>query len=184
MNIFALDSNPKLAAQYHNSKHNIKMILEQHQLLCTAHRLLDGTQIEGKSKTGRKKKEWILQDTELNSKLYNATHTNHPSAIWCRTNDSNYKWLHELTVELCKEYTFRYGKVHKCEQIGLLDLLKTPPKNITIGDLIPVTPAMDSQYIIPGDSIASYRNYYINAKKHLADWSGKVNGREIPPWYK
>lgn len=184
MNIFALDKSAKIAAQYHNSRHNIKMILEHHQLLCTAHRILDGVQTKGKSKTGRKKTEWILEDEKLNSILYSATHANHPSAIWCRSTNSNYNWLHELTVELCKEYTYRYGKTHKCERIGLLDLLKVPPKNIPNGELTPVTPAMDSQYIIPGDSIASYRNYYIKAKQHLADWSGKINSREVPEWYK
>lgn len=183
MNIFCIDLDTKLCAQYHNSRHNIKMILEQHQLLCTAHRVLDGIETQGKSKSGRNKKEWVLADSDLNSKLYSATHCNHPSAIWCRTTDSNYKWLHDLTVALCKEYTYRYGKIHKCEQIGLLDLLKTPPKNIPIGEFTPVTPAMDQQYVIPGDSVASYRNYYIKSKQHLADWSGKVNGRPVPEWY-
>ena len=183
MNIFALDNNPKIAAQYHNSKHCVKLILEHHQLLCTAHRVLDGIETEGKSKSGRKKKEWIFSNKELNDKFYSATHCNHPSAIWCRTTDSNYRWLHELTIELCKEYTYRYGKIHKCEQIGLLDLLKTPPKNIPMGEFTQVTPAMDKEYIIPGDSVASYRNYYIKAKQHLADWSGKVNSRPIPDWF-
>ena len=184
MNIFALDNNVKLAAQYHNNSHCIKLILEQIQLMCTAHRVLDGIETEGKSKSGRKKKEWVLEDSNLNSKLYSSTHQNHPSSKWCRQNISNYKWLHELTVALCKEYQYRYGKIHKCEQIGLLDLLKTPPKNIPIGEFTPVTPAMDSQYIIPGDSVASYRNYYVKAKQHLADWSGKINSREVPEWYK
>lgn len=183
MNIFFLDLNVEKCAQYHNSKQNIKMILEQHQLLCTAHRVLDGIETEGKSKSGRKKKEWILSDNELNNKLYSATHCNHPSAIWCRTTKSNYKWLHELTVALCKEYTYRYGKIHKCERIGLLELLKTPPKNIPIGEFTPVTPAMPDECVIPGDSVASYRKYYIEKKQHLADWSGKVNSRTVPEWY-
>lgn len=183
MNIFCLDLNTTIAAQYHNNSHCIKLILEQMQIMSTNHRVLDGTETIGKSKSGRKKTEWILQDSYLNSTLYSSTHKNHPSTIWCRQSDSNYKWLHELTVALCKEYSFRYGKIHKCEQTGLLELLKTPPKNIPIGEFTPVTPAMDQQYIIPGDSVASYRNYYINAKQHLADWSGKVNSRPIPDWY-
>lgn len=183
MNIFNLDPNPKIAAQFHNTKHCIKMILEHTQLLCTAHRILDGKEVQGKSNSGRSKKEWILEDSVMNEKLYSVTHQNHPSAIWCRKNISNYNWLHELTVELCKEYTYRYGKIHKCEREGLLELLKTPPKNIPTGEFTPVTPAMDAQYIIDGDSVASYRNYYIKAKQHLADWSGKVNSRPIPEWY-
>ena len=42
MNIFVLDENPYLAAQYHNNKHVVKMILETAQLLSTAHHVLDG----------------------------------------------------------------------------------------------------------------------------------------------
>lgn len=183
MNIFALDTDPKLAAQYHNNSHCIKLILESCQLLSTAHRILDGKEIQGKSKSGRNKKQWILEDFEMNAKLYSSTHQNHPSAIWCRKTIPNYKWLHSLTVELAKEYTYRYGKIHKCEKDGLIDLLKTPPKNIPIGEFIPVTPAMPEECVIKGDSIASYRQYYIKCKQHLADWSGKVNGRPVPEWY-
>lgn len=35
MNIFMLDSNPELAAQYHYDTHIVKMILESAQILCT-----------------------------------------------------------------------------------------------------------------------------------------------------
>ena len=42
MNVFFLDRNPKLAAEYHLDKHVVKMIQEYAQLLSTAHRLLDG----------------------------------------------------------------------------------------------------------------------------------------------
>jgi hypothetical protein len=183
MNIFALDTSPKTAAMYHNNSHNIKMILEQVQLLCTAHRILDGVEVQGKSKTGRKKKQWILSDSSKNDLMYSATHVNHPSAIWCRTTDENYKWLHELTIELCREYEYRYGKIHKCERIGLIDMLRTPPNNIPNGSFTPVTPAMPSEYIVENDFVASYRNYYNNGKQHLAIWSGKINGRSVPHWY-
>ena len=42
MNIFYLDKNPKIAAQMQCDKHVVKMILESAQMLCTAHRVLDG----------------------------------------------------------------------------------------------------------------------------------------------
>ena len=41
MNIFFLDKDPIIAAQYHCDKHCVKMILEYAQLLSTAHRVLD-----------------------------------------------------------------------------------------------------------------------------------------------
>lgn len=183
MNIFALDKNPKLAAQYHCNKHVIKMILEQCQLLSTAHRILDGNMEIQKSKTGRNVKRWVLSHND--DFIYSATHVNHPSAIWARDNASNYLWLTHLTKELCIEYTYRYGKQHKCEQIGLVDFfINNIPKNISTDCLrfTYPTPAMPDYCKVPGDSIASYRRYYVNEKQRMHEWCGKVANRDIPFW--
>lgn len=61
MNIFALDLDTKKCAQYHNNRHCVKMILELNQILCTAHRILDGKEIIDNS-SGRKVKRWKLED--------------------------------------------------------------------------------------------------------------------------
>lgn len=189
MNIFYLDHNYKVCAQMHNDKHCIKMILEYCQLLSTAHRVLDGVDtVEKRAVLGsfpirwRNVKKWKLSDDRDNI-LYAATHINHPSAIWCRNSKANYDWLYSLLVELCNEYTYRYGKVHKCEQIGLVKKLSEYPKNIKIGLFTQPTPAMPEEYVIKNDSVKSYRNYYINSKQHIAQWSGKINSREVPKWY-
>jgi hypothetical protein len=182
MNIFFLDFNAKMCAQYHNDKHVVKMILETCQLLSTAHRVIDGVLLTGISDSGRKTTSWILPDGR-NDVLYKATHLNHPSAIWVRQSKENYLWLHSLLCELSQEYTYRYGKVHKCEQIGLIDALGKFPNNLKTRGFTEPTPAMDKSYIIENDSIASYRNYYQNAKQHLASWSGKINSRNIPEWF-
>jgi hypothetical protein len=184
MNIFALDSNPKLAAQYHVDKHVVKMILESCQLLSTAHRVLDGVMVVEKSKTNRNVKRYRLLNPQVDSFLYSATHINHPSAVWCRSHYQQYKWLAELTKELCIEYTYRYGKVHKCEQMGLVDwFLQNSPKNIHahFNWHLP-TPAMPDDCKVPGDVVQSYRNYYNNHKQRMHSWSGKVNSRAIPSW--
>ena len=118
MNIFYLDPDVNTCAEMHNDKHCIKMILEYAQLLSTAHRVLDGTLSVGLSETGRKQTRYVLPDNR-ESKLYVATHINHPSAIWCRQSYANYVWLSKLLTELCREYTYRYGKVHKVELSGL-----------------------------------------------------------------
>ena len=166
----------------HNDKHVVKMILEYCQLLSTAHRILDGKETIGLSPSGRKAKRWLLND-DRNDILYSATHMNHPSAVWCRANTENYLWLHSLLVELCAEYTYRYGKVHKCQQTGLVEALGTSPNNIPVGEFTQPTPAMPDEVRIAGDSKASYRNYYINNKTHLASWKGKVNSRNQPEWF-
>lgn len=185
MNIFFLDKNPTLCAQYHNNRHCVKMIVEIAQLLSTAHRVLDGKEIKQISKAGRKQKYWQLSD-EREQELYKATHISHPSAIWVRKCEENYIWLVELLQELLYEYTFRYGKTHKTETI--IEYLKIPPKNISkFYHFSDPTVAMDSKYIIYSDnkinSLLSYRNYYKHGKSHLACWNGKTNSRQIPDWF-
>jgi len=188
VNIFYLHSEAKTCAEMHNDKHCIKMILEYCQLLSTAHRVLDGIQVRGVSPSNRKRISYVIPDIgdrkdPRQDILYSATHINHPSAIWCRQSLLNYKWLHSLLVELCAEYTYRYGKVHKCQQIGLVDLLKEPPLHSPHKPYTEPTPAMPDECKVPGNSVASYRSYYRMNKQHLASWSGKVNSRKIPEWF-
>lgn len=175
MNIFALDQDPYQAAEWMVDKHVVKMILETAQLLSTAHRLLDGTQYIDKTKTGRNVKRWRLPD-EREAVLYSATHINHPSAVWCRENFSNYNWLYHHFAALLNEYTYRYGKVHKCTAMALT--LCFTPQRIPLGDLTPVTPAMPDEYKVPNDHVESYRNYYRIAKERMHKWTK----REKPAW--
>jgi hypothetical protein len=179
MNIFYLHNDPKICAEMHNNSHCVKMILETAQLLSTAHRLLDGNRkVIGVLASGKEK--WVMKFDDARDELFYATtHMNHPSAIWCRQNNENYLWLACLLKELCAEYTFRYGKLHKCQVIGLVDALQTAPKNIPIGEFSEPTPAMPDIYKVVNDSITSYRNYYNGAKTHLAKWKN----RSIPEWF-
>ena len=158
------------------------MILEYCQLLCTAHRCLDGVEYIDKTKTGRNVKRWKLGDSR-DTILYSATHIHHPSAVWCRQSKSNYEWLQQLLVALCKEYTFRYGKVHKCERDGLVAQLARLPDTISSAPFTEPTPAMPDDVKTAGDSIKSYRNYYNLNKTHLASWKGKINSRNTPEWF-
>ena len=182
MNIFYLDKNPKVCAEMHVDKHVTKMVLEYAQLLSTAHRILDGTQSVGLSKTGRKQVRYVLSDDREHT-LYSATHINHPSAQWARQSAANYMWLAELLEECCIEYSYRYGKIHKVESSGLMQTLKNSfPKNISSGKWSEPTPAMPDECKVSDNSIASYRKYYIMNKQHLWSWKGKINSREIPKW--
>lgn len=176
MNIFYLDHDVEKCAQMHNDKHCVKMILEYAQLLSTAHRLIDGKETIGKSKTGRSVKRWVLDD-HREQMIYQATHINHPSAVWARHSIHNYNWLSDMMLALLKEYTYRYGKNHKCELLGRY--LAYPPVKIPHVPFTQPTPAMPDNVKIVGDSIASYRNYYINNKTHLAKWKN----RPTPEWY-
>ncbi len=155
MNIFFLHYNTKKCARYHCDKHVIKMILETAQLLCSAIWLCGG------------------------QAPYKLTHKNHPSAIWTRTSKNNWNWLYSLGIELCAEYTFRYGKIHKTESI-IRSL--TVPESLENIDFTPPTPAMPEEYKpdeITNDSVvACYRAYYLNEKTKLLTWKN----RKIPGW--
>lgn len=151
------------------------MILEYAQLLSTCHRVLDGIQSPGISKTGRKQTRYSIPDNR-DSSLYSATHINHPSAIWARHNSSNYAWLFEMFVSLMDEYTYRYDKVHATSR--LTKDLSCAPKNIVESSFTQPTPAMPEEYKISGDSIKSYRNYYLGEKRRMFSWKR----REVPAW--
>ena len=178
MNIFYLSRDTKKCAEMHVDKHVVKMILEYSQLLSTAHRVCDGVESIELSKSNRKVKRWKL-NTAGEHILYAATHVNHPSAVWARASESNYKWLASLLKELCAEYTHRYGKVHKCERDGLVDFLNNnSPFDISDNEFTEPTPAMPEEFIIKNDSIQSYMNYYTGAKQRMFSWKN----REVPSW--
>jgi len=176
MNIFYLDNNPRICAEMHVDKHCVKMILEYAQLLSTAHRVLDGNVVIGLSNSGRKQTRYVLSDSRDNI-LYTATHINHPSAIWVRQSEQNYRWLFNLFCELLKEYTYRYGKLHACER--LVTFLGRPPHNIDMDKpFTEPTPAMPNDYKVAGDSIQSYKNYYLGDKQRMFSWKNRVQ----PSW--
>jgi len=177
VNIFYLDEDPIQCAEQHCDKHVVKMIVEYAQLLSTAHRVLDGVQYLDRTSNGRSIKRWRLQD-ERETRVYKATHINHPSSIWTRQSDSNYRWLHNLFCALANEYTYRYEKQHKTySELALV--LKTPPKNIKLGDLTDPTPAMPLQYQISTQSKDCYHEYYKKGKVEIAKWTK----RNTPRWF-
>ena len=155
------------------------MVIEYAQLLSTTHRVLDGEMYIDKTINNRKIKRWRLLD-ERELRLMKPTMMNHPSAIWLRQSDSNYRWLYNMWCELQKEFTYRYGKIHATARL-IPDLARVPdncPKGVFTGP----TPAMPDECKVPGDSLTSYHRYYVMNKEHLWSWSGKINSRERPKW--
>jgi len=177
MNIFYLDSDPKKCAEMHLDKHVVKMIIEYAQLMSTAHRLLDGVSYTDKTANGRSIKRWRLEG-ESETVMMKASHINHPSAVWARSNRRNYIWLYHMWYFLCKEYTYRYGKIHAVEK-RMLHALYLPPKNIVSSEFFEPTPAMPDECKVAGNSIASYHKYYNERKNHFAKWTK----RPVPLWY-
>lgn len=137
----------------------------------------------GKSKTGRNAKRYVLDDSR-ESILYAATHVNHPSAIWARKSVENYNWLYEHMFALGQEYTYRYGKVHKCfkreddTQDSIAYMLSSPPKNLTEYDMTEMPSAMPEEYVVSINPIINYRNYYRLGKTRMHSWKN----RQPPDW--
>jgi hypothetical protein len=179
MNIFYLSNSPKECAEMHCDRHVVKMIIEYAQLMSTAHRVLDGEEYIDTTSNGRKIKRWRMKDERYENGLMKASHVNHPSNIWARSNNNNYMWLYYMWRALCLEYTHRYGKHHACEKYA--GLIQNIPKNISLEyNKTEPPPAMPDYCKVPGNSIASYHKYYINEKVRFARWTN----REIPLWFR
>ncbi|ADT88303.1 hypothetical protein J0676_20120 [Vibrio sp. Vb2880] len=152
MNIFILDNDIKLCAQYHCDQHVVKMILESVQLLCTA----------------------------LNKKgfetPYKSTHMKHPCVLWVEESYDNFLWLTELVRELNAEYQFRYDKSADHKSMAVLAQIQqhTYP---ALG-LTEFAQAMPDEYKIPGDAVHAYRRFYAGEKMGFARWTK----RELPAW--
>ena len=147
MNIFYFYDCPKKSAKAQPDKMLVKMPLETAQMLCTAHRELDG------------------DDYADANGLYKRAYWNHPCTVWARECYDNYKWLYEHFIALGDEYTFRYGKTH-ASITKLKDALYFHPDNIEDKEgMTTVAQAMPEEYK-DEDPIVAYRNYWINAKHY------------------
>jgi hypothetical protein len=155
MNIFFLDFDTNKCAEYHNNRHVVKMCVEYSQLLCGVHHTTP----------------------QVTPQVpYKLSHKNHPCAIWARESLSNYLYLCDLGLELCKEYTYRYGKRHKSQDVIEWCLINKP--NIVDKNFTTPPKAMPDEFKV-SDIIQSYRNYYKGAKKDFCNWKN----RDIPEWF-
>jgi len=158
MNIFYIDESPLESARMQCDKHVVKMILESAQMLCTAHRVCEGTEVKVTSQNGRRIKSWEVSG-EDNDVLYKATHPYHPSTVWARTYADNYQWLYSHFASLCKEYTYRYGRTHLSET-RLMTALAHCPLNVPAGRSR-IALAMPSKFK-EINVVKAYRKYYIS----------------------
>jgi len=182
MNIFYLDKDPIKAAQMSCDKHCVKMIVESAQMLSTAHRMIDGKEYTDLTKSGRRIKRWKHPNANLEKTLYKACHTGHPSTVWVMQSAYNYHWLYKHMMALNTEFKMRYGHILDHKTVQLLEgALMYPPKNISLNTIATdPPPAMPDYCKIPGDSVASYRKYYIFEKQRFATWKSPST---VPAWY-
>jgi hypothetical protein len=157
MNIFVLDYDSEKAAKYHPDRHIVKMPLEAVQLLCSAHTRLG------------------------NDAPYNISkgHLSHPCALWVQESADNYVWLLNFARALFKEYTHRYKKRHKSEDV--LDWCAENIPNLPQKGLTPFAQAMPEECKNP-DVIRAYRKYFIDYKWNPKSFNFK-RADFTPDWY-
>lgn len=155
MNIFYLDKCAQKSAQYMCNAHVVKMILETAQILSTVHHTKGSN----------------------NNILYKQTHVNHPCSIWARQSLYNYLWLCNHGLFLCKEYEFRYGKIHASKKIISWCLANRP--NFDRIEFSPPPQAMPEEFK-HADAVIAYRQYYHEKARTLKKFEYK--NRSKPSW--
>jgi hypothetical protein len=167
LNIFALSTNQRRAAQYHVNAHVISQIKEYAQLLSSVHHVYPTEHTPHVYKMGS---AWF----------------NHPSTIWVRQSKANYSWLVALWHNLYDEKLRRWpnaAKGHASYEDNVARLVNVPPNMPDVG-LTPVSLAMPARFQRPcatmADAVECYRDYYAfdESKTHLHAW----HGRCPPPW--
>ena len=149
MNIFHLDKDPKICAEYHCDRHVVKMILETAQMLSTAYRKKFGD----------------------NDDLYKTAYPKHPMTIWVGDSGNNFFWSVQLLDQLLYQYTLRYNKVHKTIKISNLLHGKHKLWHTWKTEFTPPPLCMPDKYKC-NDYVQAYRNYYIGDKKRFAKYTG------------
>jgi hypothetical protein len=157
MNIFALHSDPLMAASYMCDKHVIKMILESAQMLSTVHHVSESS---------------INKET-----LYKKCFVNHPCTLWATYSRNNYIWLTEHALALSHIYARRYNKCHK--SFPLLYSMSVQIPELPKRGLTQFAQAMPDKYKVHGDPVLAYRKYYVGEKSKFAKWTCNPE----PEWY-
>lgn len=153
MNIFAVNSDPRIAARQLCDKHVVKMPTESAQMLCT-----------------------VLRGLDVKDVPYKSAHPKHPCTLWAGRTRSNFQWLLVHGEELCLEYTRRYNREHACEKIvrWCADYAVLLPE----GELTEHPQAMPGD-VKARDFVTAYRNYYVQHKARTARWKNT----NPPDWW-
>jgi len=154
MNIFYINIDPIKAAQELCDDHVRKMQIESAQMLSTAHWETGGTA------------------------PYKRAHVNHPSTKWVRESIQHYEWVVDHGLEVCNEFTKRYGKHHKTQDV--LEWLKINKPNIPDNGFKEPPQCMPDEFK-KENTIEAYKEYYIKDKVKIKklNWN-KLNN--MPDW--
>lgn len=179
MNIFVLDLNHTRCAKYHCDKHIVKMITEHNQILgsiaYTARGVMRKKDITSEF-VEKNFQGFPRKDENGNPKPYGIGYKNHPCTTWTANSFDNYIWLCTLNLEMCYEYTRRYGRKHAGEAITFWYLTNAP--TLDKKGMTPFAQAMPDDCKNP-DAVVAYRQYYKKHKARIAKWAHS----KTPEWF-
>ena len=180
MNVFYIDTNPNISAQFHCDAHLRKMIIEYAQMLSSVH--------------------WLSEDEHdqiraVENNIYRPVHLKHPSSIWVRHHPMAYSYVFNMWDELHKIYIQRYNKQHASYRLRetiinlpqpLIEKLKNCVDNPWYSPP-PMCFGKEYEHIKKGvdptsheSVVQAYREYYRQGKSKFATWGGD---RSLPRWW-
>lgn len=159
MNIFAVDLDPKIAARSLIDRHIIKMPSESCIMLANAYST-----------------EQLRQAPRTKTQsLRGHSYPHHGCTKWVIYSMENFRWMVDHSIELCNEYTFRFGKVHFCAQF--IEWCNNVNPSLSYKGLTSHFLAMPATYK-SHDVELSYRAYYLNDKRFTK------SGKDMWVWTK
>ena len=181
MNLFYLDDDLDLCAEYHVDAHVGKMQLEATQLLSTA---LWVDKYIGYVPRKLTPEEWqVIKDAkaleppidERKFTRYLPCHHNHPSEVWVRSSLEHFYWTINYVNALNSECVYRGYKSHdSCREANRLP----EPKFLQDKGFVRPAQAMPPE-LQSGNIIEDYRLFYMLDKATFAKWKK----REKPEWW-
>jgi hypothetical protein len=114
---------------------------------------------------------------------YKPVHHKHPATLWVGKSSANWNWLCEHGLGLCSEYTNRYSKIHKSEEIIREFYNKTKDifsDNVSSKNHTEFAQCMPDAYKTE-NAVLSYRLFYIYDKAKFATWKSPSL---TPDWFK
>ena len=110
VNLFYLDKDPKLCAQYYCDKHVNKIMIEIAQILSQVHH--------------------VISDKEPPYKFCKAISNTLAPFVWAKESVNNYKYCSDLAYYLLQEYKYRFKKSYHKSEEPIIWLRQNIPKEI------------------------------------------------------
>ena len=164
MNIFFLSLDPSEIARMSCDQHVVKIQLEIVQMLYMAWHFAQ-------------QEDYISEHAPFTKdgtrRGYRPAHPKHPMTMWVASSLENYMYACKIGIELTREYTRRYGKIHTCAE-HLTWLLENHPSHFeerhsdtAYYSAEGIPECMPEQYRRPS-IVEAYQLYYMVEKMSFA----------------